>query len=236
MPRAIKKKTKKKDVAAEIDVKDKFSDISNLIREKQKTFLTYGIAAVIVILAVMGFLIYNYMEKGSAGKLEYEAYKVFYNEYETVALPDEERYQKALELFEQAYGKHKSPRLLLYIAHSYDALGKQDEALKTLDEMIRKYPAEKDLVPLAYQKAASIHIARGNTDEALKTLDALYQSPGPVYKDYALIESARILDKQGKKDEAIAKYRELTQKFMSSPFLEEAKSRLASLAEKKENG
>ncbi len=236
MPKAIKKKTKKKDTAAEIEVKDKFSGITNLIRENQKTFITYGIAAVIVILAIVGFLTYNYVEKKRSAELEYEAYKTFYKEYDATALPDQERYQKALELFQKAYDKHKSPRLLLYIADSYDELDKQDETLKTLADMIKKYPDREDLIPLAYQKMASIYIARGNTDEALKTLDALYQSPGPVYKDFALIESARILEKQGKKDKAIAKYRELTQKYTSSPFLEEAKSKLASLTENKENG
>jgi TolA-binding protein len=50
-------------------------------------------------------------------------------------------------------------------------------------------------------------------------------------QDYALIEEGRILEKDGKKEAAAAKYKELAEKFPGSPFLEEAK---AKLGEKKE--
>jgi hypothetical protein len=68
---------------------------------------------------------------------------------------------------------------------------------------------------------------KGNKAEALKALDALYKSGGTIYKDLALVESARILENEGKKDEALAKYKELADKFKDSPFLAEAQAKIA---------
>ena len=60
MPKAIKKRVKKKDVVATTDVAHRLSDIKDRLREKQKTLLTYGITAVVIALAVAGMLLYRY--------------------------------------------------------------------------------------------------------------------------------------------------------------------------------
>ena len=77
---------------------------------------------------------------------------------------------------------------------------------------------------------AAIQLIKGDKEAALKTLDTLYKS-GTILQDYALVEAGRILEKDGKKEEAAAKYKELTEKFPGSPFVEEAKTKLG---EKKE--
>jgi predicted negative regulator of RcsB-dependent stress response len=86
---------------------------------------------------------------------------------------------------------------------------------------------------MAYRQLASVQLKMGNKPEALKTLDTLYRTDGEIFKDLALIESARILEGDGKKDEATAKYKELTEKYKSSPFADEAKAKLG-VTEKKE--
>lgn len=232
MPKAIKKKTTKKNVGTETEVKDKLSDLKNKLRLRQKSVAIYGIITVSLIIAVGAMLFFNRISKGKSQQLEYEAYRVYYNAYQNQALTKQEQFQKALDLFKQAYGKKKSPSLLLYIASSYYELDKYDDALASLNEFIKNYDSEKDLLPLAYQKMASVQLKKGNKDEALKTLDKIYKSSSDIYKDIALIESGRILEKDGKIMEAAAKYKELTEKFPESPFFEEAKARLG---EKKQN-
>ncbi len=232
MPKAIKKKTKKKTTGAEIEVKDKLSDLQRLLREKQKTVLTYGIAVIIVILSAAGILLYQNAADEKARQFEYEAYKVYYNEYQKFPLSQQDRYQKALDLFKKAYAERKSARLLFYIANSYAELGRFDEALTTLTDFVKTYSSDKDLLPLAYKAMADVQLKKGSKDEALKTLDNLYRSPASFYKDFALLESARILESLGKKEEAIAKYKELAEKFKDSPFVEDAQSKLS---EKKES-
>ena len=231
MPKAIKKRVKKKDVVATADVAHRLSDIKDRLREKQKTLLTYGITAVVIALAVAGMLLYRYNADERARQLEYEGYKAYYNQYSKIPLSSQERYQKAVDFFKQAYSIRKSPRSLLYMATSYYELGRYDEALNVLNDFIKQYPSEKDLLPLAYEKLAAVQMKKGNTPEALKTLDTLYKLPGAIYKDTALFESAGILEGEGKKEEALSKYKEITEKFKDSPYYEEAKSKLG---EKKE--
>ena len=232
MPKAIKKRVKKKAATTETEVKEKFFDIKDVFMQKQKTVFAYGMLVLTVVLVIAAVLFYNYTSNQKSRKLEYEAYKIYYNMYQNAALPEEEQFRKALELFQQAYDKKKSPRLLLYIASSHYELGEYDDALKILNDFVKRYADKEDMLPLAYSKIAMIQIKTGNQEEALKTFDTMYNSNAAIDKDLALIESARILEKEGKKEEAEAKYRELTEKFPGSPFFPEAKSRLG---EKKES-
>ncbi len=231
MPKAIKRKTKHKDVAVETEVQDRISDIRELMKRKQKAVIMYGAVAAVGVAVVVGLLFYKYTSDEKARQLEYEAYKVYHNEFQKNPLSRQEQSRKALDLFNQAYSKSKSPRLLLYIASCYSETGQYPDALKTLDTFFSKHSSEKNLLPLAYKQAAGLHLKMGNKAEALKALDTLYKLQGDVLKDLALIETARILEGDGKKDEAAAKYRELTEKFKDSPFIDEAK---AKLGEKKE--
>ena len=78
---------------------------------------------------------------------------------------------------------------------------------------------------------AMIYIKKGDTNEAMKTLDTLINLSGDIYKDFALMEYGRLLEKEGKTDEADKKYQELITRFPNSPFAGEAKAKIA--AEKK---
>ena len=234
MPKAIKKRVKKKNIDATADVTDRLSDIKNRLKEKQKTFLTYVIIVVVVVLAVAGTFLYRYSTEAQARQIAYEGYKAYYGEYAKIPLSGQERYQKALDLFRQAYGIRKSARSLLYMANCYYALGRYDEAMTTLSDFIKEYPHDRDLLPLAYEKLANTQLKKGNKQEALKTLDTLYALPGSVFKDTALFESAGILESEGRKEEALSKYKEIVEKFKDSPFYEEAKARSTVNADKKE--
>jgi predicted negative regulator of RcsB-dependent stress response len=226
MPRVIKKKGRKKNVGGETEVVDRLVDIREQLREKQKTVVIYGVAALVVIVAVAGIFLYRQNARQQSRLLEYEAYKIYYNEYQKQPAAGPEHFQKALDLFQQAYQKRKTAKVLFYIASSYAELGRNDEALKNLLELIKEYPSDKDMLPLVYQKMADIQLREGKKDEALKTLNTLYMSAGSIYKDLALIESARILESQGKKDEALAKYKELAEKFKDSPYRAEAEAKI----------
>ena len=231
MPKAIKRKKKHKDIAVETEVQDRISDIKELMKRKQKAVIMYGSVAAIGVAVVVGLLFYKYTSDEKAHQLEYEAYKVYHGEYQKNPLSKQEQFSKASDLFNQAYSKSKSPRLLLYIASCYSEAENYPDALKTLDIFFNKHSSEKNLLPLAYKQAASLHLKMGNKAEALKALDTLYKLQGDIFKDLALIETARILEGDGKKDEATAKYKELTEKFKDSPFIDEA---TAKLGEKKE--
>ena len=232
MPKAIKKRTSKKIAATESEVKDKLVSLKDTIQEKKKTVLRYGAIILILLLAILGFLFYDHSSKKKAKALAYEGYKIYQNVYQTQPLPKEDRYKKALDLFKKSYDIRKSPTALMYISACYYELGNYDEAIKTLKDFIQRYSNEEDLIPLAYEKLAMTYEKKGDTTEAMKTLETLYNLKGTtIYKDLALMESAKLLEKEGKRDEAMKKYKELSEKFPNSPFIDEAK---AKLVEKKE--
>jgi predicted negative regulator of RcsB-dependent stress response len=227
MPKQIKKRVPKKTTISEVNVKDKLTSLKDTISERQGRALKYGAGILIILIAVAGFLFYYNISQKKASIFEYEAYRIYYNEYQHPPLNKDEQYKKALDMFKKAYDTKKSPLSLFYIAACYDELGKQDDALKTLKDFIQRYSNEDLFIPLVYQKMSMIYIKKDNVNEALKTLDTLYNLKGDIYKDFALMESSRLLEKEGKIEEAKKKYKELTIKFPNSPFIEEAKAKLS---------
>lgn len=227
MPKAIKKRTSKKTPDTESEVKDKLVSLKDTLKGQKKTVLKYGVIILVVIIAIPGFLFYDYTSKKKARMLEYEAYKIYQNIYQAQPLNRDERYQKALDIFKKSYDIRKSPSVLLYIAGCYYELGRYDEAIKTLKDFTLRYSKEEEFIPLAYEKLAMIYVKKGDTKEAMKALEALYNLKGDIYKDFALVESARLLEKEGKTEEAKKKYKELTERFPNSPFSEEAKAKLS---------
>jgi len=230
MPKAIKKKAAKKNIQTENEIKDVLGNIKDTLKKKQKTVLIYSLIGLSAVLVFAVILFYQHTEGQKSHQLENSAYNIYYNLDRQQYASKQEQYQKALDLFQQAYSKRKSPRVLLFIASSYVELQKYDDAMKTLTEFTKKYTNARSLLPLAYKEMAAVQIIKGDKEAALKTLDTLYKS-GTILQDYALVEAGRILEKDGKKDEAAAKYKELTEKFSGSPFIEEAKTKLG---EKKE--
>ncbi|MEW6418452.1 MAG: tetratricopeptide repeat protein [Nitrospirota bacterium] len=230
MPKVIKKRMPKKTVAAEAEVKDKLAGLKDTLKERQKSVLKYGVGVLVIIIAIISFLLYNYTSQKKARTFEYEAYKIYYNEYQGQSVNKEEQYKKALDIFKKAYDTRKSPLSLFYIAACYYELGKYDDALRTLKDFTQRYSKEDRFIPLAYQKMAMVYIKKGDINEAMKTLDTLYNLNSNIYKDFALMEYGRLLEKEGKLDEAKKKYKELTTKFPNSPFIDEA---ITKLSEKK---
>lgn len=226
MPKVIKKKTVKPAKTQE-DVTNALHHTQEFIREKQRVFLPAVIALVVVAATVAGFLIYRSSMKSQAAELEYEGYKIYYGLYQKQPFQKEDRYQKALEKFRKAYESSKSPFSLFYISACYGDLGKYDDALKALKELTERFRDDDQFIPLSYYKMAVITLRKGDRDGYLKLLDTLYNYRTGTLRDLALIESAKMLEAMGKKEEATKKYEELSKNFPESPFAAEAKTRLA---------
>lgn len=227
MPKLIKKRLPKKTTDTETEVKEKLFSIKDTIKQKRDTALKFGAAAVIIFIAIVGLLVYSYSSQKKAKELEHEAYNIYYNNSQAQAVNKEDQYKKALDIFKKAYDTKKSPVSLFYIASCYYETGKYDDALKTLKDFVQRYSSDDKYAPLAYQKTAIIYIKKGDVNEAKKTLDALYNLKTDIYKDFALMEYGKLLEKEGKSDEAKKKYNELVTKFSNSPFKDEAKAKLA---------
>jgi predicted negative regulator of RcsB-dependent stress response len=236
MPKQIKKITHKKTLDTETDVKDKLTTFVEDIKERRNRLAIYGVAVLVIIIGIVSFFIYSFNQQKTARQLEYDAYNIYYNEYQPSQITDQERYEQALDIFKKSYNTKKTPRALLYIASCYYELGKYDDVLKTLKNFSERYADEHAMIPLAYIKIAQVYRQKGEPDEALKTLDAFSHFKSDLYKDYALMESGRILEKEGKLEEAKDKFNEITARFPDSPFFEEAKSKGGEKDEEKKEG
>lgn len=227
MPKVIKKRVVKKPKAEE-EIKTIVRSTKDLVSEKQRVLLPLIAMIASLILIIGGVMIYKSLQGRKAGLLEYDAYKTFYGLYQRQPGNMTERYQQALEKFKKAYTIRKSPFSLFYMANCYYALGRFDEAMKTLQELNRRFPDDENFVPLSYYKMAMISLRKGDNEAAIKSLETLYNYKTGSFKDLALIESARILESMGKKEESFKRYEELAKTFPNSPFIEEAKARIGS--------
>ncbi|MEW6584931.1 MAG: tetratricopeptide repeat protein [Nitrospirota bacterium] len=233
MPKTIKKRVPKKSATAEEEVKDKLSGLTETIRKRQRIVAQYGIIVLVLIAAAAGFFAYSFYAQKKAKGLQYEGYKAYYNISKTT-LSKEEQYKKSLDLFQKAFDTRKSPLSLFYVAASYYELGRYDDAVKTLKEFTDRYSSEEQMLPLVYQKMAAAYIKKGDMNGAKKALEDIGSLKRDTYKDYALMEHARLLEKEGKGDEAKKKYQELATKYPDSPFAGDAKAKLSGGPEKKE--
>lgn len=204
------------------------------IRRKKSSFLfTSGILLVlIIILATIFLLNIYYNDKASA--LEYEAYRYYTidKSYPEVRISVEERYKKALNLYQEVVSKYprtkKAPLALYGVGNCYFQLKMTDEAEKSYKLLIEKYPENNFMLPLIYQKLGYLYKIKGNSDEALKNFEKLTAIETGM-KDLAYIEIGRIHEAQGRKEEAIKNYQKIVENFPSSPWSSEAKRKLEDL-------
>ncbi|HTZ18934.1 MAG TPA: tetratricopeptide repeat protein [Dissulfurispiraceae bacterium] len=225
MPKVIKKRSEKFDGSDE-SLQETVEDIRDRIKERQRT-LVIGLAVVLVlIIAVGGFYMYNKSQSSKATGLQREAYMLFYSDNAAQPSVAGENYKKALDLFRKSYDVKKKADVLLYIAYCQDALGSYDDAIKTLKELNEKY-TDPRIIPLAYYKMAEIYLKKNDSTNALAALNTLAGLKDGIFLDMALMESAKILESQGKTDDAKAKYKELIAKYPNSALVGEAKARLA---------
>ena len=225
MPKVIKKKVTKP-AKAEEGVQNVIHDTRQFMHEKQRILFPVVIAIILICIAAAGFALYRSNMRKEAAVLEYEGYKFYYALFQKQPFVKEDQYQKALEKFRKAYEKRRSPLSLFYIASCYYDLGKYDDALRTLKELNERFPDDERYAPLSYYKMAVINLRKGDKEAALKLLDTLYNYRAGSFKDLALVESARLLETMGKKDDSAKKYEELTKNFPDSPFVAEAKAKL----------
>ncbi len=129
------------------------------------------------------------------------------------------------------YGSSKAaPKALYYKALALTGEKKYDDATKTLDEFLRRYPGDF-LAPLARFALARVKEAQGNPAEALIQFQALADdSSGAFPREEGLLGMARCQEAMGKKDEALKIYRRILSDFPNSSYDSEARSKVDQLS------
>ncbi|HMK59942.1 MAG TPA: tetratricopeptide repeat protein [Dissulfurispiraceae bacterium] len=223
MPKVIKKRISKHENPEE-SLQETVEDIRGRLRERQRILVRALAAFLVVLVVICGFYIYNKTRTAKAAELQGKAYNLFYSENGAQSADGRENYKKALDLFMQAYEIKKSADILLYVAYCQYELGNYDDSIKSLKELIGKY-SDQRITPLAYYKMAEAYLKKGDSASALATLKDLSNIKDAMFRDMALMENGKILESQGKSEEAKAVYKELIAKFPNSVFVAESKAK-----------
>ncbi|MGE5239267.1 MAG: tetratricopeptide repeat protein [Chloroflexota bacterium] len=224
MPKMIKRRIEKKEDKEE-DIRETIGDLRERLRSKQRS-LVLGLVAFLVVVSVgVGFLVYNRITVNKSLELAAEGNKIFYGNGTASPLPPAERYKKALALFKESYDKKQRAPVLLYIAYCDYELGNYDETIKSLKELVARY-SEPEVVPFAYLKMSDAYLKKNDPESALTMLKNLASIKGSALQDVALLETGKILESQGKPEEAKKAYRDLVAKFPKSGLVQEAKAKL----------
>ncbi len=233
MPKPIKKKVRKKTLPEE-EVLNLYEICMDYYERNRRFVHITAISILMVILLIIGGIFYYKNSRKQALLLEYEGYKLYHSLYQTESIPEEKRLKEALQKFEAAYKKSPSARLLLYIANTQYSLKQYDDTMRTLQKFIKKYSDNKELLPLAYYKMALVQMKNGKNSEAIETLKKIYQTRDAYLKDLALYEIGRLLEVEGKTEEAKEYYTKLVKEFPESPYSKVAQAKVKLKDEKGE--
>ncbi len=233
MPKVIKKKPPKKKAVKDDEVKSAAFQALDVFKERQKQIIigVAAIAAIVVLFIVLSFYSTSQYKKASA--LQVDANNYYYGLADAEA-PEEQRLKKAIDLYNQSLKIKATPLALFYLGNSYVKLGDYENAKKEYNRFIIDFSGDRLILPLVYQKLASVHFRSNENDEALDAVKKLSSLQGGIFRDTALILEARYYDGIGDADKSMALYQEIVDTFETSPWAAEAASKIATATKETE--
>jgi tetratricopeptide (TPR) repeat protein len=218
MPKPIKKRVAKK-ARVEEEAKDYLEHARSYYGAHRKQIQIGLVAVLAVLLIAVGGVYYVRNTTARADEVSFEAYKSYSL---AVSRNDNTLLRDALDKYTKVYGIKKSPQVLFYEGDIYQRLGDMGKAIAALNTLIKEFPGDVYLVPLAYGKLGMIHLTEKDYEKALASFQGIEKSTFPVYKDFALYQESRIYKKMGKEEDAKKVLENLTKLFPESPYAKNA--------------
>lgn len=226
MPRPIKKRVEKKKGIKEEEVRGRVRETLELLKSRQNT-LMYSLAVLVVVVILWSvFMMYSVSMKKKALSLENQALSFYYQSVQGTGDSGSQKWETALEFFIKSNDVKSTPSALFYIGNCYFNLGDYTNAIQTYTRFTELFGDDATILPLVYQKLASVYLKEGKPGEAMKTLDLLAGYKNGVFKDTSLILRARHNEKSGNLEAAMLQYEELANNFPASPWNTEAWSKI----------
>ena len=184
--------------------------------KKQFTIAASSLVAILVIIAGYSFM--KSMEEQKAAPLVAAAY-----EYYSPAAGSKVDYDKALSLYREVQNKYPGTMngaiAQYYIGNCLVNLNRQDEALKEYQTAITKYPEDKLLLGLVYQRMGYVYASLGKEADAVKSFEQSESLLGP---GTSTVELARFYEASGNISEAQKKYKTIADKLAGTTWGMEA--------------
>jgi tetratricopeptide (TPR) repeat protein len=222
MPRPIKKRIHKA-VHIEEDLGSLMDRLQDFGERWQRQIIMAAAAAVVAAVVAVGAFLYLGHVRKEAARLGYEGYARYFGIVNTIApVSEQQRLEEALASFQAAVERKETPHGLLLMAGVQADLGRHEEAVATVDRLLEAFPRDGRFVPLARFKKAMIYLKEERTEEALRVLERLADSSADLYRDMALMEAGRILERLGRNEEAGARFARLVEEFPGSAYYQDA--------------
>lgn len=147
-------------------------------------------------------------------------------------LPDNERYEKAAELFDKLEDQAGGGTGMLgtyYEANAKYKLGNIEEAVEGYRSLFERRPGTL-MGSLAGLRLASLQLERGETEAAIGVLSSLSETGGYL-RDEALFLLGELYELTGRQTEAGSAYSKIASEYNNSPWAGEANAKLKRLME-----
>jgi tetratricopeptide (TPR) repeat protein len=228
MPKVIKKKPAKKRTVEETEeVKTAALHAFDAIKERQRIVITITSVIAVIAIIVIGLKLYNSSQSDKAHELEMKANSIYYTVNPDNPLPGAEKWKQALELYKQAVDVKATPAALFSLGNCYYNLGDYENAIKQYTVFTGKFNSNDIILPLVYQKLASVYFKTIKNDKALETLADLAKIRNGAFRDTALSMEARHYEETGDSAKAQEKYKTLASEFPNSPWSAEATAKVS---------
>ncbi len=228
MPKIIKKRPVKKKPVQEDEVKSVALQAIEKVKERQKQVITGISITIILVVLIVIYSTYSSTKSKEAYSIETEAYNTYYGMSIDKSMSEEDKWNKALELYKESVDIKVTPTALFYLGNCYYNLGDYENAINEYNRFVKKFSRAQGILPLVYQKLASAYFRTDKNDKALDALAQLAQVENSSFKDTALVLEARFYESSGQAEKAQEKYRELSMEFPNSPWSGEAGSKIVS--------
>jgi len=227
MPKIIKKKTVKKKTDQGAEVKSVALHAVESLKKKQKQVVIVVSVIVAVFVLLFVFSMYSSSQYKKAYALEMDANQYYYGDGGDESLSQEDRWKKAMELYQQSVDTKATPTALFYLGNCYFNLGDYENAITQYNVFADKFSGDKGILPLVYQKLASSYFKAGQNEKALDTVGKLGKVNNGIFQDTALVFEARYYETAGESIKSLDTYRKLIAEFPSSAWNAEASAKIS---------
>lgn len=220
MPK-IKKKAKSL-MQPEDEIKSIAHNVSDYYQIYQKQF---NLAIAVIVLALAVTLVYSLVRSSNekkASQMMSAAYDV-YNPGGGAPANYPQALQRFQDVVKQYGGTLNGAIAQFYTGNAYVQMGQPESALKEYDAFIKRYSGEKFLLGLVYQRMGYVYLAMGKQDEAVK---AFGQAEAIAGTGPATLELARIDERSGKSQEALKRYKDISDNLPTSSWAMEARKKI----------
>lgn len=233
----LRTQTRKQELKQPDEFHRTVDELSDLVSSSRRTVITIGVTVVVLVVAGMGWFYIEGRKADESQTLFWNAEKSFREAQvgrEGASAADRTaELSAAAEKFRQIAqdysGTSSGPLAQIYLGNTQIEMGEYDAAIESYRRVVERYPRLEPIVELARLRLAYAAMMKGDSELAGASLEELASRSGGRHRDQALFELGRLMESQGKREEAITRYKEITTNHPESILAVEAMARLRNL-------